>query len=38
MENELKLVWEFIGSKEIESEKIVHLRNFVGKRSREMEQ
>lgn len=38
MEDELKLVWELVGSKEIEAEKIVHLRNFVGKRSRKMEQ
>lgn len=37
MEDELKVVKELIGSKEIEAGKIVHLRNFVGKESREME-
>ena len=37
MEDELKLVKELVGSKEIEAGKIVHLRNFVGKESREME-
>lgn len=37
MEDELKVVKELIGSKKIEAGKIVHLRNFVGKESREME-
>lgn len=35
IEDELKLVWELMGSKEIEAEKIVHLRHFVGKGSKE---